>query len=222
MLWPTVLLVGTATILMIVIGLYMGIRGGWSRGSRIDNGSMGLSLAFYSMPDFWLAMMLLVVSRRRWDGSRRVGTRRPNGDLTGMAHLVDVANHMVLPVVTLTLGYVGEYYLVMRSSLLDVMGEDYLTAVRAKGMREGKVLWRHAVRNPMFPTISVIAFSLGFVIVGEIVVEVVFSYPGLGPSRSRRSTRRTPDPPGPFLFFTLAMLVSNLIADLLYSCFDPR
>ena len=79
----------------------------------------------------------------------------------------------------------------MRSSLLDVMGEDYITTVRAKGIREGQVLWRHAVRNAMLPTISVIALSLGFVVGGAIVVEVVFSYPGSVSSRSRRSTRRT-------------------------------
>ncbi len=130
---------------------------------------------------------------------------------------------MVLPVVTLTVAYVGEYYLVMRSSLLDVMGEEYITTVRAKGIREGKVLWRHAVRNAMLPTISVIALSLGFVVGGAIVVEVVFSYPGLG-----LLTFQALDSQdflmlqGLFLFFTLAVLVSNLVADLLYSWFDPR
>ena len=130
---------------------------------------------------------------------------------------------MFLPVVTLTVAYVGEYYLVMRSSLLDVMGEDYITTVRAKGIREGRVLWRHAVRNAMLPTISVIALSLGFVLGGAIVVELVFSYPGLG-----LLTFQALDSQdflmlqGLFLFFTLAILVSNLVADLLYSWFDPR
>ena len=130
---------------------------------------------------------------------------------------------MVLPVVTLTLGYVGEYYLVMRSSLLDVMGEEYLTAVRAKGIREERVLWRHAARNALLPTISLIALSFGFVIGGAIMVELVFSYPGLG-----LLTIEALDAQdywllqGLFLFFTLAVLVSNLIADLLYGYLDPR
>ena len=222
-LWPTLLLVGTATILMMVIGLYMGIRGGWSRGSAFDNGSMGLSLLFYSMPDFWLAMMLLIVFSTTLGWFPSGGYSTPNADLTGIAHIVDVVNHLFLPVITLTVAYVGEYYLVMRSSLLDVMGEDYITTIRAKGIREGKVLWRHAVRNAMLPTISVIALSLGFVIGGAIVVEVVFSYPGLG-----LLTFQALDSQdflmlqGLFLFFTLAILVSNLAADLLYSWFDPR
>jgi len=222
-LWPTVLLVGTATVLMMVIGLYLGIRGGWERGSRFDTGSMGVSLLFYSMPDFWLAMMLLIVFSTALGWFPSGGYSTPNADLTGVAHVVDVANHMVLPVITLVVAYVGEYYLVMRSSLLDVMGEDYITTVRAKGIRESRVLWGHAVRNAMLPTISVIALSIGYIIGGAIVVEVVFSYPGLG-----LLTFQALDAQdflllqGLFLFFTLAVLVSNLAADLLYSYFDPR
>ena len=141
---------------------------------------MGFSLLFYSMPDFWLAMMLLIVFSTRLGWFPSGGYSSPNAELSGIAHIVDVANHMVLPVITLTLAYVSEYYLVMRSSLLDVMGEEYITTVRAKGVREGQVLWGHAVRNAMLPTISVIALSFGFVIGGALVVEVVFSYPGLG------------------------------------------
>lgn len=222
-LWPTVLLVGTATVLMMVIGLYLGIRGGWERGSRFDTGSMGLSLLFYSMPDFWLAMMLLIVFSTALGWFPSGGYSTPNADLSGIAHIVDVANHMVLPVITLVVAYVGEYYLVMRSSLLDVMGEDYITTVRAKGIRESRVLWGHAVRNAMLPTISVIALSIGYIIGGAIVVEVVFSYPGLG-----LLTFQALDAQdflllqGLFLFFTLAVLVANLAADLLYSYVDPR
>ncbi len=222
-LWPTVLLVGTATVLMIAIGLYLGIRGGWTRGSRLDRASMGLSLTFYSTPDFWLAMMLLIVFSTALGWFPSGGYATPNTDLTGSAHLIDVLNHLVLPVGTLTLGYVGEYYLVMRSSLLDVMGEEYLTAVRAKGIREERVLWRHAARNALLPSISLIALSFGFIIGGAITVELVFSYPGLG-----LLTIQALDAQdywllqGLFLFFTLAVLVSNLIADLLYGYLDPR
>ncbi|MGZ8570653.1 MAG: ABC transporter permease [Actinomycetota bacterium] len=222
-LWPTVLLVGTATILMIVIGMYLGIRGGWSRGSRLDRSSMGLSLTFYSTPDFWLAMMLLIIFSTTLEWFPSGGYETPNSGLTGMSRIVDILNHMVLPVATLTLGYVGEYYLVMRSSLLDVMGEEYLTAVRAKGLREERVLWRHAARNALLPSISLIALSFGFVIGGAIMVELVFSYPGLG-----LLTIEALDAQdywllqGLFLFFTLAVLISNLIADLLYGYLDPR
>ena len=136
---------------------------------------------------------------------------------------MDIANHMFLPVLTLVLGYVGEYYLVMRSSLLDVMGEDYITTVRAKGLRENRVLWGHAVRNALLPTISQIALGFGFVIGGAVTVELVFSYPGLG-----LLTIQALDAQdfallqGLFLFSSIAVLLSNLVADLLYSVLDPR
>ena len=222
-LWPTVLLVGTATVLMIVVGLYLGIRAGWRRGEALDVSSMGLSLLFYSMPDFWLAMMLLIVFSTSLGWFPSGGFETPSSGLTGVSRAVDVANHLFLPVLTLTLGYIGEYYLVMRSSLLDVLGEDYITTIRAKGVREDRVLWRHAVRNAMLPTISLIALSFGFVIGGAITIELVFSYPGLG-----LLTIQAIDSQdflllqALFLFFSVSVLISNLIADLAYSWFDPR
>jgi peptide/nickel transport system permease protein len=222
-LWPTFLLVGTATVLMTVIGLYLGIRGGWARGSRLDVTSMGGSLVLYSMPDFWLAMMLLILFSTALGWFPSGGYSSPGVELSGVSHIVDVVNHMFLPCLTLTLGYLGEYYLVMRSSLLDVIGEEYITTVRAKGVREGQVLWGHAVRNALLPTISQIALGFGFVITGAITVELVFSYPGLG-----NLTIQAIDSQdflllqGLFLFFSIAVLLSNLAADLLYSYFDPR
>lgn len=222
-LWPTVLLVGTATVLMIVIGLYLGIRGGWKRGGPLDTTSMGASLIFYSMPDFWLAMILLIIFSTALGWFPSGGFESPNSDLTGFARVLDIANHMFLPVLTLTLGYVGEYYLVMRSSLLDVLGEDYITTVRAKGVREDRVLWRHAVRNALLPSISLIALSFGFVLAGAITVELVFSYPGLG-----LLTIQAIDAQDflllqcLFFFASVAVLVSNVIADLVYSWADPR
>jgi peptide/nickel transport system permease protein len=222
-LWPTVLLVGTATVLMIVIGLYLGIRGGWRRGRPLDVGSMGFSLLFYSMPDFWLGMILLIVFSTALGWFPSGGFESPSSDLSGFSRALDIANHMVLPVLTLTLGYIGEYYLVMRSSLLDVLGEDYITTVRAKGIREDRVLWRHAVRNALLPTISVIALSFGLVLAGAITVELVFSYPGLGLLAIQAiDSQDFLLLQGLFLFASLAVLVSNLVADLVYSWVDPR
>ena len=222
-LWPTVLLVGTATVITIAIGVYLGIRSGWQRGSKLDVTSMGLSLTAYSMPDFWLAMMLLIVFSTALGWFPSGGYSTPNSVLTGFAYVTEILNHLFLPVLTLTIGYVGEYYLVMRSSLLDVLGEDYIVTVRAKGVRERRVLWGHAVRNALLPTISLIALSFGVVIGGAITVELVFSYPGLG-----LLTIQALDSQdflllqGLFFFFSLAVLLSNLAADLLYSYFDPR
>jgi peptide/nickel transport system permease protein len=222
-MWPTILLVGLATVLMTVIGLFLGVRGGWNRGSKTDLASMGISLVLYSMPEFWLGMMLLVLFATTLGWFPQGGFQSTQSGITGLDKVVDVLNHMFLPLITLTLAYIGEYYLLMRSSLLDVLGEEYITTVRAKGVREDRVLWRHAVRNAMLPTISLVALSFGFVIGGAITVELVFSYPGLG-----LLTIQAIDSQdflllqGLFLFFSVSVLVSNLVADLAYSWFDPR
>ena len=222
-MWRTLVLVGTATVLMIVIGVYLGIRGGWKRDQPLDRASMGLSLTFYATPDFWLGMVLLIVFSTQLGWFPSGGFETPDSGLTGLARLQDIANHLFLPVLTLTLGYIGEFYLLMRSSLLDVLGEEYITTVRAKGVREDRVLWRHAVRNALLPTVSAIALSFGFLIGGALTVELVFSYPGIGlltiealDSQDFRLLQ------GLFLFFSLSVLIANFAADLLYGAIDPR
>jgi peptide/nickel transport system permease protein len=222
-LWPTLLLVGTATVLMTIIGLYLGIRGGWNRGSRGDLASMGISLVFYSMPEFWLGMMLLVLLATTLGWFPQGGFQSTQSGITGLSKVVDIVNHMFLPALTLTLAYIGEFYLLMRSSLLEVLGEDYITTARAKGIGERKVLWRHAVRNALLPTVTLVALSFGFVIGGAITVELVFSYPGLGLlTVDALDNQDYALLQGMFLFFSLAVIVANLVADLLYSYLDPR
>lgn len=222
-MWPTILLVGVATVLMTVIGLFLGVRGGWNRGSKADLASMGISLVLYSMPEFWLGMMLLVLFATTLGWFPQGGFQSTQSGITGLDKVVDIINHMFLPLITLTLAYIGEYYLLMRSSLLDVLGEEYITAARAKGIRESQVLWRHAVRNALLPTVTLLALSFGFVIGGAITVELVFSYPGLGLlTFEALEAQDYALLQGMFLFFSAAVIVANLVADILYSYLDPR
>jgi peptide/nickel transport system permease protein len=222
-MWPTILLVGVATVLMTVIGLFLGVRGGWNRGSKSDLASMGISLVLYSMPEFWLGMVLLVLFATTLGWFPQGGFQSTQTGITGLDKVVDILNHMFLPMITLTLAYLGEYYLLMRSSLLDVLGEEYITAARAKGIRESHVLWRHAVRNALLPTVTLLALSFGFVIGGAITVELVFSYPGLGLlTFEALEAQDYALLQGMFLFFSAAVIVANLIADILYSYLDPR
>jgi peptide/nickel transport system permease protein len=140
-----------------------------------------------------------------------------------VAAVADIVNHLFLPALTLTLAYLGEYYLVMRSSLLDVLGEDYITTARAKGVREKWVLRRHAVRNALLPTITLIALSFGFVLGGAITVEVVFGYKGLGGlTYDALQNRDFPLLQGIFLISSATVILMNLVADLIYGYFDPR
>jgi peptide/nickel transport system permease protein len=222
-MWPTILLVGSATVLMTVIGLFLGVRGGWNRGSKTDLASMGISLVLYSMPEFWLGMMLLVLFATTLGWFPQGGYQSTQSGITGLDKVVDILNHLFLPLITLTLAYIGEYYLLMRSSLLDVLGEEYITAARAKGIRESQVLWRHAVRNALLPTVTLLALSFGFVIGGAITVELVFSYPGLGLlTFEALEAQDYALLQGLFLFFSAAVIVANLVADILYSYLDPR
>ena len=221
---PTLLLVGISTALSMAIGIWMGIRSGWRRGSSFDRFSMFFSLILYSMPEFWLGMLLLLLfsGTLGWfPVGGRVSTSVSSLDTWG--YIRDVAEHLFLPVLTLTLGYLGEFYLLMRSSLLDVLGEDYITTARAKGVLERNVLNRHAVRNALLPTVTLIALSFGYVIGGAITVEVVFSYQGLGLLTYTAITGKDYWLlQGLFLFFSLAVIGFNLVSDLVYAYLDPR
>ena len=219
---PTVLLVGVATILSTLFGLWIGIRGAWRRGSAFDTSSLYSSLVLYSMPEGWLGMILLLFFAGVL-GLFPAGGYSSSQTITGFAHVVDVANHLFLPVLTLTLGYLGEFYLLMRSSLLDVLGEDYITTARAKGVLERNVLNRHAVRNALLPTVTLIALSFGYVIGGAITVEVVFSYQGLGLlTYTAILAKDYWLLQGLFLFFSAAVIGLNLVSDLVYAYRDPR
>jgi peptide/nickel transport system permease protein len=226
-IWPTVLLLGVSTMLSTVIGLWIGIRGAWRRGSVFDRVSLGSSLALYAMPEFWLGILLLILFGVGVGGFPGMfptgGMSSPNTDMTSVAGILDVAWHLFLPCLTLTLAYIAEYALVMRSSLLDELGEDYLVTARAKGLRDALVLRRHAVPNALLPTTTLIFLNLGFIVSGAITIETVYSWPGLG--LLSYEALRTPDYPllqGVFLVFSAAVIFANVIADLLYAYLDPR
>jgi peptide/nickel transport system permease protein len=222
-LWPTLLLVGVSTTFSVLIGVWMGIRAGWRRNGWFDRSSMGVSLVLYSMPEFWLGMLLIMLFSVTLGWFPNAGRVTLGADYTGFAAVVDVLNHLFLPALTLTLAFLGEYYLVMRSSLLDVLGEDFIQTARAKGVRERMVLNRHAVRNALLPTISLVALSFGFVLGGAITVEVVFSYKGLGGlTYEALQSQDFPLLQAIFLFASAAVIVMNLLADIGYGYFDPR
>ncbi len=221
--WPTIALVGVSTLLSTIIGVLMGIAAAWKRGSATDYGTTGFTMATYAMPDFWLGMLLLITLSVSLGLFPVGGLSDPAASQSGFGHLLDEAHHMFLPALTLTIAYLGEYAIVMRSSLLDTMREDYLTLARAKGLRDVVVRNRHAVPNAILPVVTLIAINFGFVLSGAIAVETIFSWPGLG--RLTYDAINGPDLPllqGLFLVFSAAVIFFNLIADLLYAYLDPR
>lgn len=219
--WPTVLLVGVGTLLATVLGVLIGIKGGWSRGSRFDTWSLYLSMLLYSTPEGWLGMLLLITFAGTLGWLPTGGF--DSGEATGLAQVVDVANHLLLPCLTLTLGYIGEYAIVMRSALLETVKEDYVTTARAKGVPEHLVRRRHAVPNAFLPTFTLIFLSFGYVLGGAIVIEAVFSWPGIGQLTYDAITELDyPVIQAIFLMTSALVIAFNLVADLTYGLLDPR
>jgi peptide/nickel transport system permease protein len=223
----TLLLVGTSTVLAIVIGVWIGILSGWRRGSRFDRFSTGSSLTLYSMPEWWLGLLLiaaLAVGMGPFVGIFPTGGLHSTGVEPGtVEYVVDAAWHLVLPVTTLTLAFLADYALVMRSSLLDELGEDYLVTARAKGLRDIQVRRHHAVRNALLPTTTVAAISIGFIVSGAITIETIFSIPGLG--LLEYEALSIPDYwvlQGTFLIASAGVILANFLVNLAYGVIDPR
>ncbi|ETK35278.1 ABC transporter permease [Microbispora sp. ATCC PTA-5024] len=218
--WPTLLLVGLSTLLAAAIGVWLGIRSAWKRGSRFDRISDLLTNALYAVPTFWLGLVLLIA----FGGLFPTGNMITHGlDPLSAEGVLDVAWHLVLPVLAMTITYLAQYSMVMRSSLLDEMGADYLTTARAKGLRDDLVRRRHAVPNALLPTMTLIFLNIGFIISGAVTVERIFSWPGLG--QLSYDALKTPDFPvlqGTFLVFSASVIVANLLSDVLLTVFDPR
>jgi peptide/nickel transport system permease protein len=221
-MWPTILLSGSALVISAAIGIWLGARSGWRHGSRFDRFVSGNALTWYSVPEWWLGLILIIAfASQSGLGLFPVsGMRDPRSTLPGW---LDVAHHMVLPVTALSVVYVAQYLLIMRSSILDERYAEYLGAARAKGLRDQLVLRRHALPNALLPSLTLIFLSLGFVVSGAITIETVFSWPGLGLLSEQALSG--PDYPlleGVFLVFSAAVIVMNLLADLLYPLIDPR
>ena len=222
--WPTVLLLGAGTIGATVIGTLIGIYGGWRRGRPADTGTLAFALITYAMPEFWLGMLLLLlfsVALGLFPTSFMVTPGATGGGLLMTA--VDVISHLMLPALTLVLALLGEYALIMRSSVIEVMNEDYVTTARAKGMRDAIVLRKHVVPNALLPVVTLAALNLGFIVSGAITVETVFSWPGLGLlTYTAINANDFPLLQGLFLLFSAAVIFANLAADLLLGTLDPR
>jgi len=227
-LWPTLLLMGSSTIVSILIGMWLGIRSGWRPGRLLDRVSTGSAITFWSMPTFWLGILLLVVLSA---GLGPIPSLFPAGGMStpGTAggltpsHILDVLHHLVLPCLTLVLVTFGQYQMIMRSSMVDEMGNPYLLTARAKGLRDAEVRQRHAVPNALLPSVTLIFLQVGTMISGAITVETVYSWPGLGYLTFQ--ALQIPDLPvleGTFLVFSASVIVFNLLADLTYRYLDPR
>jgi peptide/nickel transport system permease protein len=219
----TLWLVGISTLLTVALGLWIGSRAGWRRGSKFDRVTTSATMVLYATPEFFLGMLMLSYLATRTGWFPTGGVRDIVGAPSGVGAVVDRLHHLALPVATLTLGYLGSYSLIMRTAMLDTAGEDYLVTARAKGVRDLDIMRRHAVPNALLPSVSQIAIGFGFVIGGAITTETVFSYPGLGLLTFQSIEKKDlPMLQALFLISTIAVVVFNVAADLTLGILDPR
>ena len=222
-LWPTLLLFGVGELIAVAVGLALGAYTGWRRGGPIDFIGNGLALILYSAPYFLIGMLLLLVfaTGLGWFPTFGMVTRGQSGGL--VERIVDVGRHFVLPVTAVSIGLIGQYAILMRSSVVETLTEDYITTARAKGISGGRILRNHAIPNALLPVVTLVAINLGYVVAGAITVEVVFNWPGLGTlTVEALAARDYPVLQGVFLLLSIGVVLANLVADLVYGYLDPR
>lgn len=222
-LWNTILLIGLGQILAIFFGVVLGLLAGWKRKTALDTGALIFSLIAWATPTFWLGIILLAAGST-WLGLPTGGILSPqNVGKPLYTVLLDVAVHLILPTLTLTILYLGEYMLIMRSSIVETLSEDYILTAKAKGLNQWQILRRHALKNAMLPIVTIIALNLGFTVSGAIYIETVFSYDGLGKLFQTALTKQDyPLLQGAFLLLAVSVIVANMLADILYTILDPR
>ena len=216
-----VVLVFAGDLIAIVVGMALGLIAAWRRGTRLDAGILLWALFSWALPTFFLGIILLILARGRLPVGGMVTPGLKPED--GMTYWLDVGRHLILPTVTMAIVFTGEYILIMRSGVMEVLTQDYVLTAKAKGLSTVQTLRDHALKNAMLPMVTMIALTFGYTVGGAIQVETVFSWPGLGRLMYEAVQKRDyPVLQGSFLLLAVSVIVANLIAEILYSVLDPR
>lgn len=225
-LWNTLFMMGSSMTLALLIGIVIGTILAWKRGTGIDTGGIAVFLTLRSAPEFWLGMIILVIFgyNLQWFPIGLMLT--PGQAYTGFFDKyfsLDFFHHLVLPVFTMTIFYLATPMLVTRNSILDILHEDFIEMAHAKGLSNGRIMFRYALRNALLPVVTIAPLMLGFAIGGQVLLEKVYSWPGMG--RELVEAVNSADYPvvqAAFLFLGSIVIIGNFLADLLYSYLDPR
>ncbi|MFL5870301.1 MAG: ABC transporter permease, partial [Solirubrobacterales bacterium] len=220
----TLLLVGTGTLLATALGSWMGVIAATRRGKKADEGLLSFSLFTYAAPEYWIGIILILVFAV-WIPIFPAGLQEtPGVEFSSWRdQTLDVLDHLILPATAMTLMLLGQYFLIMRSSMVDVLTEDFVTVKRATGLPWHRVVRSHAVPNALLPLVTLSAIQFGMVAGGAITIETIFSWPGLGElSFNAINSKDFPVLEGTFLVFSAGVIFANLLADCLYFYLDPR
>jgi peptide/nickel transport system permease protein len=211
----TIKLTLAAMLFVVLIAMPLGIVSAVRRGSLVDNLAMGVALLGVSMPSFWFGIMLMLLFSLKlsWFPSTGQGDGTPMGDLKAL----------VLPALTLGVGLMGLVTRLTRSSMLEVLGQDYMRTAHAKGLSGTIVLLRHGLRNALIPVVTVLGLQFASLLGGAVIIETVFAWPGIGRLAVNAIWRRDyPVIMGTVLMFSLIFVITNLIVDVIYTIIDPR
>lgn len=225
-LLSTVLLMGTTILLAFVFGVTFGTILAWKRGTRFEVGSLVTALTLRSAPQFWTGLMALIVFSYTLKWFPIGGMHTPGQQFASMFAKyfnLDFLHHLILPSLVAASYYMASPMLIMRNSMLEVMGEDFIEMAKAKGLRERTVVFKHAMRNALLPVVTVLTLMIGFAVGGQVLIETVFRWPGMG-REMVLAIQRHDYPMAQASFFMLGVLVIglNFITDLLYGYLDPR
>jgi peptide/nickel transport system permease protein len=214
---PTLILTLTSAILAVAIGVPLGVIAAVRRGTRLDYASMVVALIGAAMPNFWLALLLILLFSLYWSLLPAAGY------VSLLDDPADTWRYLVLPAITLGASHAGVIARMSRANLLEVMGSDYLRTARAKGLSERAVIRRHALQNSLIPTVGVIGVALALMIGGSVVTESVFAIPGIGRLLIESVLRRDfPMIQGVIIVIALLVALVNLLVDIIYAMLDPR
>ena len=219
----TLLLVGSSLVLSTVLGIALGIESGWRRGSKTDRTLLAGLMSLNGFPDFFLGMMLLLVFGVTLKMFPLAGALTPYSGLSGPGLVLDVLEHLALPVVALTIAHLAGCYLLTRNTTITVLKEPFVLTARAKGLPQKVLKYRHVGRNSMLPVITMTGIWLGRMVTGDLFVELVFAYPGVGQlTYQALLSRDYPVIQGVFMIVAISVLVANCAVDLFYPRIDPR
>jgi len=220
----TAILMALSLIISLIIAIPVGVTSAVKQYSRLDNFMMVFSLFGTSMPGFWFALVLIFtfVLGLGWfhtSGTQTLGVIQP----TWFHMILDRASYLTLPVATLSLSRLAEMTRLTRSSMLDVLKQDYIITARAKGVRELVVIYKHALRNALLPVVTVIGLNIGFLFAGSATVETIFAWPGLGKFMVDNIYKRDyPTIMGSTMLIAMTVIIANLVTDIVYAYLDPR
>lgn len=222
-LWPTLLLMGATLFVSLGLGVVMGLLAAlWVRTWK-DHVISIAAIVFYATPLFWIGLMLILVFSIHLDWFPTSGMEDVVAFHEGWARVVDIAHHLVLPTITLSMFYLALYARLMRASMLEQRGLDYVTTARAKGLTEGRITTRHVFRNALLPVVTMAGIQFGSLLGGSVVVESVFAWPGLGQLAYQSLFARDFNLLlGIFFLSACLVVLVNLVVDVIYVFLDPR